>query len=83
VNTAAVERLISRLTEELDTTSLVVTHDIEGGLEMSDRVAMLDGGHLRFCGTPDEFRASDDPVVQAFVDRSAAERALDTLGTRI
>ncbi|MDT8341154.1 MAG: ATP-binding cassette domain-containing protein [Longimicrobiales bacterium] len=77
VNTAAVERLISRLSRELDTTSLVVTHDIEGGLEMCDRVAMLDRGRLRFCGTPDEFRASDDPVVQAFVDRAAAERALD------
>ena len=77
VNTAAVERLISRLSRELETTSLVVTHDIEGGLEMCDRVAMLDRGHLRFCGTPDAFRASDDPVVQAFVDRRAAERALD------
>ena len=77
VNTAAVERLISRLSRELETTSLVVTHDIEGGLEMCDRVAMLDRGHLRFCGTPEDFRASDDPVVQAFVDRRAAERALD------
>ena len=77
INTAAVERLIARLSRELETTSLVVTHDIEGGLEMCDRVAMLDRGHLRFCGTSDEFRESDDPVVQAFVDRSAAERALD------
>ncbi len=77
VNTAAVERLIARLSRELETTSLVVTHDIEGGLEMCDRVAMLDGGHLRFCGTPEAFRASADPMVQAFVDRAAAERALD------
>lgn len=79
VNTAAVERLISQLSRELDVTSLVVTHDIEGGLLICDRVAMLDGGRLRFCGTPDEFRASADPVVQAFVDRDAAERALDTM----
>ena len=27
--------------------------------------------------TPDEFRACPDPVVQAFVDRAAAEAALD------
>lgn len=77
VNTAAVERLIVRLSEELDVTSLVVTHDIEGGLDICDRVAMLDSGRLRFCGSPDEFRRSDDPLVQAFVDRAAAERALD------
>lgn len=77
INTAAVERLIQRLSSELQVTSLLVTHDIEGGLLMCDRVAMLDSGTLRFCGTPDEFRACPDPVVQAFVNRAAAEAALD------
>lgn len=77
INTAAVERLIQRLSNELQVTSLLVTHDVEGGLVMCDRVAMLDSGTLRFCGTPDEFRACPDPVVQAFVNRAAAEAALD------
>ncbi len=77
INTAAVERLIMRLSRELEVTSLLVTHDVEGGLDICDRVAMLDGGRLRFCGTPDEFRASPDRVVQAFIDRAAAEAALD------
>ena len=79
VNTAAIERLIYRLSRDLNTTSLLVTHDVEGGLEICDRVAMLEGGRLRFVGTPDAFRASDDPVVQAFGDRSAATAALDVL----
>jgi phospholipid/cholesterol/gamma-HCH transport system ATP-binding protein len=79
VNTAAVERLIERLDEELGVTSLVVTHDIVGGLQMCDRVALLEGGVVRFLGTPEEFRNSDDPVVRAFEDRSAAEAALDVL----
>ncbi len=77
INTAAVERLIQRLSRELEVTSLLVTHDVEGGLMICDRVAMLDSGTIRFCGTPDEFRACQDPVVQAFVDRAAAEAALD------
>ena len=77
VNTAAIERLIARLSKELEVTSLLVTHDVEGGLEMCDRVAMLDGGVVRFCGTPEEFRGSSDTVVRAFVDRAAAEAALD------
>jgi phospholipid/cholesterol/gamma-HCH transport system ATP-binding protein len=81
VNSAAVERLIKRLSGELEVTSLLVTHDIEGGLEICDRVAMLDGGRLRFCGTPAEFRSSSDPVVRAFVDRAAAEAALDMVAT--
>ena len=80
VNTAAVERLILRLSGELETTSLLVTHDIEGGLEMCDRVAMLDEGRIRFCGTPAEFRASQDQIVRAFIDRAAAEAALDLVG---
>jgi phospholipid/cholesterol/gamma-HCH transport system ATP-binding protein len=77
INTAAIERLIQRLSDELEVTSLLVTHDVEGGLEMCDRVAMLEGGTLRFCGTPEEFRSCSDPVVRAFVDRAAAEAALD------
>ena len=76
VNTAAVERLISRLSKELNTTSVIVTHDIEGGLLMCDRVAMLANGRLLFCGTPDAFRACQEPMVQAFIDRAAAEAAL-------
>ena len=77
INTAAVERLIQRLSKDLEVTSLLVTHDVEGGLLICDRVALLDGGTLRFCGSPADFRASPDPVVQAFVDREAAEAALD------
>jgi phospholipid/cholesterol/gamma-HCH transport system ATP-binding protein len=77
INTAAVERLIKRLSGELEVTSLLVTHDVEGGLLICDRVAMLHSGTLRFSGTPQEFRDSPDPVVQAFVDRAAATAALD------
>ena len=80
VNTAAVERLIVRLSKDLETTSLIVTHDVAGGLAMCDRVAMLEGGRIRFSGTPSQFRASPDPVVQAFVDRAAAEAQLDLAG---
>jgi phospholipid/cholesterol/gamma-HCH transport system ATP-binding protein len=77
VNTAAVERLIARLSRELEVTSVIVTHDIEGGLLICNRVAMLSGGKLRFCGSPDEFRESENPFVRAFADRQGAEAALD------
>jgi ABC-type transporter Mla maintaining outer membrane lipid asymmetry ATPase subunit MlaF len=48
---------------------------------MCDRVAMLDSGTLRFCGTPEEFRNCPDHVVRAFMDRAAAEAALDMAST--
>lgn len=79
VNTAAVERLIKSLSEELRVTSVLVTHDVESALWMCGRVAMLEGGRIRFRGTPQEFETESDPVVRAFVDRAAAEAALDVV----
>jgi phospholipid/cholesterol/gamma-HCH transport system ATP-binding protein len=77
VNTAAISRLILEIRERTPVTSIVVTHDILQALEISDRVALLTHGKLRFVGTPEAFRGSDDPVVRAFADRRvAAEAAL-------
>jgi phospholipid/cholesterol/gamma-HCH transport system ATP-binding protein len=75
INSATVTNLIRSISERTRVTSIIVTHDVEGALEMSDRVALLDHGHLRYVGTPDGFRASDDPVVRAFADRRAAAEA--------
>ena len=75
VNSAAVSRLILDIRERTHVTSIIVTHDVEQALEMSDRVALLDGGRIRFVGPPAEFRTSDDPIVRAFADRSAAAEA--------
>ena len=72
VNTAAVSLLIGKIRDAYGVTSLVVTHDVEQALEISDRVVLLDHGKLRFVGTPQEFRANTDPLVQAFGDRKAA-----------
>lgn len=75
VNAATVNRLIMSIAERTKVTSIVVTHDVPGALEMSHRVALLDNGKLRFVGSPGEFRRSEDPLVMAFADRSAAARA--------
>jgi len=75
VNTATVDRLIMDIAARRNVTSIVVTHDIEGALRISDRVALLDHGKLRFVGTPEEFRDSADPLVRAFADRDTAAAA--------
>jgi len=77
VNTAAVAHLIRDIRDRTGVTSIIVTHDIEQALEISDRIALLQHGTLRFVGPPAEFRRSVDPVVRAFADRRvAAEAAL-------
>ena len=81
VNTATISRLILEIRERTHVTSIVVTHDIEQALEISDRVALLSHRKLRFVGTPAGFQASEDPVVRAFADRRvAAQAALQLVG---
>jgi phospholipid/cholesterol/gamma-HCH transport system ATP-binding protein len=75
INTATISRLILEIRERSRVTSILVTHDILQALEISDRVALLTHGKLRFVGTPQEFQESDDPVVRAFADRQAAAQA--------
>ncbi len=75
VNTAAVSHLIQDIRDRAHVTSIIVTHDIEQAVAISDRVALLYQGQLRFVGTPAEFSASNDPVVRAFADRKAAAEA--------
>ena len=75
VNSATVNQLILQIAERTKVTSIVVTHDIQGALEISGRVALLDHGKLRFVGTPAQFGASQDPLVRAFADRTAAAAA--------
>jgi phospholipid/cholesterol/gamma-HCH transport system ATP-binding protein len=79
VNAAAVDRLIKYIAEKTKVTSIIVTHDIEGGLLLADRVGLLEGGKLRFIGTPQEFRSSTDPLVRAFSDREVAAAAAATM----
>ncbi|MDQ3557520.1 MAG: ATP-binding cassette domain-containing protein [Gemmatimonadota bacterium] len=80
VNGAVVHRLIARLAADLGVTSIIVSHDIEGALPISDRVAMLDRGRIRFVGTPDAFRASDDVLVRAFLERDVPAESLVEVG---
>jgi len=45
---------LQRIQEELETTTIYVTHDQEEALTMSDRVAVLNEGELQQVGTPEE-----------------------------
>jgi phospholipid/cholesterol/gamma-HCH transport system ATP-binding protein len=68
----AINDLIIRLREELNITSICVTHDMTSAYKVSDRIAMIYKGKIIFVGTPDEIKSTDDPVVQQFI-RGQAE----------
>jgi phospholipid/cholesterol/gamma-HCH transport system ATP-binding protein len=49
----------------------VVTHDVQEALELVDYVYYLSDGHIVAEGTPEEMRASRDPLVRQFVHGEA------------
>jgi phospholipid/cholesterol/gamma-HCH transport system ATP-binding protein len=67
VTTAVMDRLMLR-TRDMGVTGVVVTHDMRSAFAVGDQIAMLHEGRIRQVGTPDEIRASDDPVVRDFVE---------------
>jgi phospholipid/cholesterol/gamma-HCH transport system ATP-binding protein len=68
VTTAVIDGLIQKMRNELQVTSVVVTHDMKSAYRIADRIAMLFKGRIRFVGTPEEIQAVEDPVVRAFVE---------------
>lgn len=45
---------LQRIHDELETTTVYVTHDQEEAMTMSDRIVILAQGHIQQVGTPDE-----------------------------
>ena len=67
MTTSVMDELMIR-TRDLGVTGVIVTHDMKSSYATGDRIAMLHDGHIRQVGTPDEIRASTDPVVRQFIE---------------
>jgi ABC-type branched-subunit amino acid transport system ATPase component len=66
--------LIVRLREELALTIMVVEHDMELVMAISDRVAVLDHGRLIAQGPP-AVVAADPAVIEAYLGSGGPDRA--------
>jgi len=62
--------LITDLADNLNITSIVVTHDIHSVLEVAERVVFLQGQELCWQGTVKEMRQSDDKRLLDFITAS-------------
>jgi phospholipid/cholesterol/gamma-HCH transport system ATP-binding protein len=71
VSARRVDRLIRELSDTLGVTSIVVSHDLVSIFGIADRIVMLYGGNVRMLGTPDEFRAANDAIIQQFINGRA------------
>ena len=69
VNSDIIDGLIERLQQELNVTSVMVTHDVRGAFRVADRIALLWQAKIRAVGTAEEIVASKDEAVQQFLER--------------
>jgi phospholipid/cholesterol/gamma-HCH transport system ATP-binding protein len=71
-----INRLMLEMTEKLEVTSVVVSHDLGSMARVADRVALLADGRLVEVSRPEQFLRSSSPLVRQFVQgRSGLEAA--------
>ena len=64
----SIDQLIVRVREQLEVTTVAVTHDMRSARRIGQRILMLYHGRIHFTGTPDEVFQSKDPLVYRFVN---------------
>ena len=64
-------QLIRELNDALGMTSVIVSHDLEETFRIADHVVILANGAVVTQGPPEAVRASEDPLVQQFVQARA------------
>ncbi len=65
-------RLIAETHKQRLSTYVLVSHDIQGALRISDEVMMLFNGKISAKASPEEILSSTDPVIKQFITGSAS-----------
>jgi phospholipid/cholesterol/gamma-HCH transport system ATP-binding protein len=64
----SIDKLILRVRDKFDVTSVVVTHDMRSARRVGQRILMLHEKKIYAVGTPDEIFNSKDPIVRQFIE---------------
>jgi phospholipid/cholesterol/gamma-HCH transport system ATP-binding protein len=67
ISLGVIRNLVRKLNDALGSTSIVVAHDVQEALDIVDYVYYLSEGVMVAHGTPEQIRASQDPLVHQFV----------------
>lgn len=67
INTDELANTIIRLKETTKNTTVIVTHDLNFALYISDRIGMMHDGQVIEVGTPREIKQSQNPIVKRFI----------------
>lgn len=60
-------KVIINLREKVNLTTVIVSHDLNFALYLSDRIGMMHQGRIIEIGTPEEIKRSQNPVVRGFI----------------
>jgi phospholipid/cholesterol/gamma-HCH transport system ATP-binding protein len=66
----SIDGLIKELSDKLNVTSVVVTHDMYSVKNVADKVAMMHEGVIHFTGAPNELLESKDEIILDFIKRT-------------
>ncbi|MHB1686624.1 MAG: ABC transporter ATP-binding protein [Ignavibacteriaceae bacterium] len=66
----SIDGLIKELSDKINVTSVVVTHDMYSVKNVADKVAMIHDGVIHFTGTPQDLLDSKDEVIIDFIQRT-------------
>jgi len=67
VTTDELAETIISLRKNSGNTTVIVTHDLNFALYLSDHIAMMHQGEIVEVGTPQQIRQSQNPIVQRFI----------------
>ena len=73
VTADSIDHLIKDLQNMKGITNVVITHEMRSVFHIADRVAFIDQGQVRWCGTPQELRETQDPQLRAFINGDSGE----------
>lgn len=76
-----IAELISELQDDLDITSVLVTHDMRCAFSVSDRIAMVHDRRFPFIASPKGLAQSSEPVVREFIEEAIED--LDAAGVLV
>ena len=77
ITSVELDELILKIRDAMNTSIVVVTHELESALKSADRITVLGEGKVIMCGTVEEVKNSDDERIQNLLNRRPRRDPID------
>lgn len=68
-----IDDLIEELTEELNSVTVIITHDMRSVMSVGDKILFLYNGYKEWEGTREEIASTTNPYLRSFIETSGIE----------